>query len=74
MIMSDTAARYRAVSIAFAANFDERCVEIHIVSDRGETISVSCPANSIFTIQRHIEQLGHQCPEIAGWTHEQPAG
>ncbi len=59
--------RYRAVSMGLAANFDEHCVEMHILSDTGEAISVTCPRNSIFAIQRHIEQLGARCPEIAGW-------
>lgn len=60
-------AHYRAVSMGFLANFDERCVEMHILSDTGETISVTCPRNSIFAIKRHIERLATECPEIATW-------
>jgi len=67
MPMTYAATRYRAVSMGLAANFDERCVEMHILSDTGETISVTCPSDSIFVIQRHIEQLGDECPEIATW-------
>jgi len=59
--------RYRAVSMELAAYLDERCVEMRILTDTGETIAVACPSDSIFTVQRHIEQLGHQCAEIATW-------
>jgi hypothetical protein len=40
---------------------------MHILTDTGETIAVACPSDSIFAIQRHIDLLGHQCPEIATW-------
>jgi len=59
--------RYRAVSMEFAAHLDEQFVEMHIVTECGETIAVACPSNSILAIQRHIQQLTHQCPEIATW-------
>jgi hypothetical protein len=60
-------ARYHAVSMELAAYLDERCVEMHILTGTGETIAVTCPSDSIFAVQRHIEELGHQCPEIATW-------
>lgn len=59
---------YRAVSMELAAYLDGRYVEMHIVTDRGEAISVACPNDSIFAIQRHIEQIGRECPEIATWS------
>jgi hypothetical protein len=46
---------------------DEHCVEMHILTDTGETIAVACPSDSIFAIRRHIEQLGQRCPDIATW-------
>jgi hypothetical protein len=68
MRASHAPSRYRAISMELAAYPDERCVEMHILTDTGETIAVTCPNDSIFAIQRHIEQLGHQCPEIATWS------
>ena len=59
--------RYRAVSMELAAYLDEHCVEMHILTDDGQTISVVCPTDSIFAILRHIKRLGTDCPEIATW-------
>ena len=58
---------YRAVAMELAAYLDEHCVEMHILTDTGETIAVVCPTDSIFAILQHIEQLALQCPEIATW-------
>jgi hypothetical protein len=38
---------------------------MHILADTGETI---CPTLSIFAVQRHIESIGRECPEIATWS------
>lgn len=59
--------RYRAVSMELAAYLDEHCVEMHIRTDTGATISVACPTDSIFAVLRHIKQLGIECPEISSW-------
>jgi len=59
--------RYRAVSMQLAAHLDGHYVELHILTDQGGSIAIACPRNSIFALQRHIEQIGRQCPEIAGW-------
>jgi hypothetical protein len=67
MTSADAAPRYRAVSMELAAYLDGRYVEMHITTDAGETVSVVCPRDSIFAIQRHIEQIGRDCPEIASW-------
>ena len=66
--------RYRAVSMEFAAHLDEQFVEMHIVTDCGETIAVACPSDSIFAIRRHIQQLTRQCPEIATWGRRNSSG
>jgi hypothetical protein len=58
---------YRAVSMEFAAHLDGQFVAMHIVTDTGETISVACPRDSIFEVQRQIERLGRECPDIATW-------
>jgi len=73
--MTRTAAspRYRAVSMALAAHLDDRYVEMRIVTDTGETVAVVCPSDSIFAIQRHIERIGRDCPEIASWSHDPSA-
>jgi hypothetical protein len=59
--------RYQAVEIQLAADLDAHCVEMRIVSDTGDVVAVACPSDSIFAVQRHIEQLGKLCPEIATW-------
>lgn len=59
--------RYRAVSMGLAAYLDGRYVEMHILTDTGKSIVVACDRNSIFAVQRHIEQMGRECPEISSW-------
>jgi hypothetical protein len=60
--------RYRAVSMELAAYLDGRYVEMHILTDTGKAIVVTCGGDSIFAVQRHIEQMGRECPEISSWT------
>jgi hypothetical protein len=59
--------RYRAVSMELAAYSDGRYVEMRILADTGQSIAVACDIDSIFAIQRHIEQMGRECPEISTW-------
>ena len=59
--------RYRPLSMQLVAYLDGHYVELHVLTDNGETISISCPGDSIFALQQHIEQFSRQCPEIAGW-------
>ena len=59
--------RYHATSMELAAYLDGRYVEMHIGTDTGQDIAVVCERDSIFAIQRHIEQLGSECPEISTW-------
>ena len=59
--------RYRAVSMELAAYLDGHYVEMHILADTGQSIAVACDKDSIFAIQRHIEQMGRACPEISTW-------
>jgi len=68
MKTAPTALRYRAVSMEFTAYLDAHNVEMHILTDTGETIAIICPRDSIFAIQKHIELLGKACPEIATWS------
>jgi len=64
------AIRYRAVSMELAADLDARNVEMYVRTDTGRTIAVVCPRDSIFAVQKHIEQMGKACPEIATWSDE----
>jgi len=66
-------ARYRAIAMELAAYLDERTVEMHILTDTGVIVTVACPQDSIFAIQRHIEQIGRDCPEIASWSRNSRA-
>jgi hypothetical protein len=68
--MLQPAARHRAISMELAAYLDAHTVEMHIVTDTGKTISIVCPRDSIFAIQKHIEQMGKACPEIATWSDQ----
>lgn len=65
--------RYHAVTVELAAYLDGEYVEMHIVTDTGERITVVCEKDSIFAIQRHIEQIGRDCPEISTWQHSNDA-
>jgi hypothetical protein len=62
--------RYRAASMELAAHLDDHYVEIRIVTDTGEAVVVVCPRDSIFAVQRQIERIGHECPEIATWSRD----
>jgi len=66
--MNSAPARYRAVSMGFAADLDAHNVEMRILADDGQTVAIVCPQDSIFTIQKQIEQMGKGCPEIATWS------
>ncbi|MEX2202109.1 MAG: hypothetical protein WD711_11985 [Dongiaceae bacterium] len=57
--------RIRAVAMQLIADLDGRYVELHVVTDRGQTLAITCDSNSIFAIQQHIEQLSEECPETA---------
>jgi hypothetical protein len=59
--------RYRAVSMELAAYLDGHFVEMHIQTDTGRTICIACLRDSILAVQRHIEQMAQDCPEIATW-------
>lgn len=70
MRLPPASVRYRAVSMELAAYLDARDVEMHILTDTAQTIAIVCPRDSIFAVQRHIEQIGEACPEIATWSDQ----
>ncbi|MBF0166839.1 MAG: hypothetical protein HQL45_04335 [Alphaproteobacteria bacterium] len=67
MSVSPAPTRYRAASMELAAYLDGKYVEMHIMTDDGEQLIIVCDKDSIFDIQRHIEQIGRDCPEILTW-------
>jgi hypothetical protein len=67
MNLEATNTRYCAVSMELAAYLDGHYVEMHILTDTGKTISIVCERDSIFSVQRNIERMGRDCPEIATW-------
>jgi hypothetical protein len=69
MVVADTT-RYRAVSMELAADFDAHNVEMRILTDTGKTVAIVCPRDSIFAIQKHIEQMAKACPEIVTWSDQ----
>jgi len=58
---------YRAATMELVAYLDEQRVEMHILTETGETVAVACAKDSIFRVQRSIERMGQECPEIATW-------
>jgi hypothetical protein len=50
------------------AYLDEQRVEMHIVTETGETVAVDCAKDSIFRVQRSIERMRRECPEVATWS------
>lgn len=64
---------FRAVSMEFAAYLDTHTVEMHILTDSGQSIAVVCPRASIFAIQKHIGEICAACPEIATWSEDDRA-
>jgi len=68
--------RFRAVSMEFAAYLDAHTVEMHILTDTGQSIAIVCPRDSIFAVQKHIGEMRDACPEIATWSrdHRVPLG
>ena len=65
--------RYHAISMELAVYLDDEYVEMQIATDAGERITVVCERDSIFAIQRHIEQIGRDCPEISTWQRPRAA-
>jgi hypothetical protein len=67
MTIPHAQARYHAASMKLVAYLDEHRVEMQIVTDTGGTVAVTCAKDSIFRVQRQIERMGRECPEIASW-------
>ena len=59
--------RYRAYSMEFVSHVDEQLLEMHIVTDHGEPLSIVCDKVSILRIQKHIKHMVQACPEISEW-------
>jgi hypothetical protein len=66
--------RYHAATMELVAYLDEQRVEMHIVTETGETVAVACARDSIFKVQHSIERMARECPEIATWGAEPPHG
>ena len=63
---------YRAATMELVAYLDEQRVEMHIVTQTGETIAVDCAKGSIFRVQQSIERMRRECPEVATWSDGPP--
>jgi hypothetical protein len=59
--------RFRAVSMEFVAHLNERYVEMLVMTSDGTTIAIECENDAIFAVQRNIEKIGLDCPEIMAW-------
>ena len=67
MNIASAQVRYCAASMRLAAYLDGHYVEMHVLTNTGETIAIVCERDSIYSVQRHIEKMGRDCPEIATW-------
>jgi hypothetical protein len=67
MIVPHAKWHYRAATMEFVAYLEGQYVDMHIVTDTGETLAVAFNKDSIFKVQRSIERMGRECPEIATW-------
>jgi len=72
MTFSQMSTRYHATAMELVAYLDEQCVEMHIVTETGEALTVVCPRGSIFKVARQIARMGRECPEIATWGDDPP--
>jgi hypothetical protein len=67
MNASPTRIRFNTVAMQLVADLDGRCVEMHVITETGDAVTIACEKDSIFAVQRHIEQMGRERPEIASW-------
>ena len=68
-----TPRRYRAISMQLAAYLGGPYVEMHILTDTGKTVPLICEQQQVPALQRHIESLRADTPEIAAWKPTQVA-
>jgi hypothetical protein len=40
---------------------------MHVITETGDAVAIACEKDSIFAVQRHIEQMARECPEISSW-------
>jgi hypothetical protein len=66
--------RLRAVAMQLFADPDGRNVEMHIVTDRGQTLVVACQNESLFAMQRALQQFNQDIPDISEWTPSDAVG
>lgn len=59
--------RIRAVAVQLVSHLDGRYVDLTFFTDCGQTVSITCDNGAIFKIQRNIEQMARDCPEMASW-------
>ncbi|MDZ4736305.1 MAG: hypothetical protein SGJ07_08135 [Rhodospirillaceae bacterium] len=69
--MSARRIRINAAAMQLVADLDGRYVELHVITNTGQTVAITCGNDSIFAIQRHIEQMAEECPEIASWAAQE---
>ena len=66
--VSSQCIRLRAIAMQLIADSNGRYVEMHIVTDRGQTLVVSCESQSLLAVQRRIQDLNQGIPDISEWT------
>lgn len=57
--------RLRAVAMQLIADSNGRYVEMHIVTDRGQTLVVACENQSLIVMQRELQQFNQHTRDIA---------
>lgn len=66
--------RLRAITMQLFTDANGRNVEMHIVTDRGQTLVVACESALLFAMQRELQQLNRSIPDISDWTASDAVG
>lgn len=65
--------RLRAVAMQLIADVNGRYVEMHIVTDRGQTLVIACENQSLIAMQRELQQFNQGSQDIADISEWDPS-
>jgi hypothetical protein len=65
--------RLRAAAMQLIADLNGRYVEMHIVTDRGQTLVVACDNQTLIAMQRELQQFNQDIQDIAEMSDWDPS-
>jgi len=65
--------RLRAVALQLIADLNGRYVEMHIVTDRGQTLVIACENQSLMAMQRELQQFNQNIQDISDMSEWDPS-